>query len=182
MAESFDLDYDPETLSRLLLYLKSSGTDGNKALATALRKQIRNAGRIVQADVASAILSYPLHKRDTGMLSELAASLTVRINSSRSMRRTGAQIVNTGRLLPEQKKALVKAMNAAETFRHPVWHGGNHGNATMRVRPFHVRDRHPREWVEQKSARYFRKEVVRRHESTVVGLFADAINDTLGRL
>jgi hypothetical protein len=178
MPELVELDWTPEELSRLLAFLK----DSDKVLAKSLRKNVRNAAKIVQADVARAIMAYPAQKYHTGMREELAGSLAVRINSSTKSKRTGVQIVSNGRLLPQQKKALVKAMNAADTFRHPVWHGGNTANGHTKVKFLHRKDSSPKFWIEQKGMRYFRSEVVRQHESSVAEMIGDAISEILEEL
>lgn len=179
MAEELvALDWTPEELTRLLVFLKGS----DKALAKSLRTSVRNAAKIVQADIAEAIMAYPAARYNTGMRAELAASLAIRIASSANSTRTGVQIINNGRLLPKQKQALVKAMNEAAEFRHPIWHAKNKGNPSSKLRFLHKKDTSPREWVTQKSARYFRAEVVRRHESTVTDLIGEAINEVMEAL
>lgn len=175
MAEVVSLDWDPRELTALLAFLKGS----DKALAKTLRTGVRNAAKIVQADVAKAIMAYPAARYQTGMRSELAASLAIRIASSAKSTRVGVQLVNTGRLLPVKKQALVKAMNAATEFRHPIWHMKNKGNPASRLRFLHKKNTSPREWASQKSMRYFRAEVVRQHEATVVELIGEAVNEAM---
>jgi hypothetical protein len=119
----------------------------NPKLATAVRRRIRNAGKLVMRDVQEEIRSYPADKYSTGMRGELAESLAVRIMTSVGSKQ-GVRIVSTGSKLPGNKKVLARAMNAA-TVRHPVFGRGYMSQPGMRFFSAAVINRHKQEAIEQ---------------------------------
>ncbi|MET3635665.1 hypothetical protein [Curtobacterium oceanosedimentum] len=174
--EGIQLATNPQQITRILADLKAF----SPALSTGIRRQVREAGKLVAADVAADIRSYPSNGgRSTGMREQLAKSLAVRMYTSAGAKKQGVQIVSTGRALPELKRALVKAMNRAE-FRHPVW--GNRSvrqAATTSIRKRREEAGRPHRWVDQRGMRYFRAQVVRSHESAVTSLIEAALNQAL---
>lgn len=135
--EGVRIEVDPELLTAMLRELRAA----RPKLATGMRREVRNAAGLVRDVAVSEILAYPEAKYSTGMREKLAGSIAVRITSSPNARRQGVDVVSTGRLLPKNKQALVKAMNRKE-FRHPVYAGK--AGAGQRV------------FVTQAGARYFR--------------------------
>lgn len=135
--QGVSIEVDPELLTALLRELRAV----QPKLATGIRREVRNAAGLVRDVAVAEILSYPEGKYSTGMRQKLADSIVVRITSSPNSRRQGVDIVSTGRLLPQNKRALVKAMNR-RSFSHPVYAGAA-GSGSRR-------------FVEQAGARYFR--------------------------
>lgn len=127
-------------------------------LSTTVRRRIRNAGKIVLNDVADAIAAFPVSRYEVGMREQLAKSLAVRVTTTPGDPRQGVQIVSTGRLLPAQKKALVKAMNTV-SFHHPTF-GRSH-------------------WMEQRGMRYFGQRVVTKHEQAVLAEIRAALDEAV---
>jgi hypothetical protein len=113
-------------------------------LSTALRRRMRNAGKLVMGDVKADILSYP-GSVQTGMREELAASLAVRIQNTKH--KQAVKIVSTGAKLPAQKKVLARAMNAS-SIRHPVFGRGG--------------------WAQQPGMRFFSKSVIDKHKPQAI--------------
>lgn len=127
-SHDFEISLAPADLSRLLADIR--GFD--KALYTATRKRLRDAGEEAAQDVRRRLLSGH-YKRDTGLTRGLAKGTKVSVRAS--ARTAGVTITTTGAKLPVAKQAMVKAFNRP-TFRHPEW-----GH----------RDR----WVNQKGRPYF---------------------------
>lgn len=136
-SEGVSVEIDPELLTALLRELRAV----QPKLATGIRREVRNAGGLVRDVAAAEILAYPEAKYSTGMREKLADSIVIRITSSPKAKRQGVDVVSTGRLLPQNKRALVKAMNR-KTFKHPVYAGAA-GSGERKL-------------VEQAGARYFR--------------------------
>lgn len=134
-SEGVRIEVDPELLAALLRHAR----EVQPKLATGMRREVRTAAGLVRDVAVAEVLGYPAGKRTTGMREQLAGSIVVRIVSSATSRRQGVYVVSTGRLLPQEKKALVKAMNRRE-FRHEVF--GDHGGS--------------RRFATQQGARYFR--------------------------
>lgn len=105
-------------LRRLLADLK----EFEPKLATALRRTIRNAGKVAAEDSKRAVLSGPGSGR-TGLRAGIAAGIGVRVMTGRSTQ--GVRIVSTGSRLPANKKPMVKAYNQA-SFRHPLFGDTRH--------------------------------------------------------
>jgi hypothetical protein len=126
-------------LRRLLLEVK----EFDPRLSTALRRRLRNAGKLVMDDVKADIMSYP-GVVQTGMRGQLAASMAVRIQNTKH--RQGVKIVSTGAKLPAQKKVLARAMNA-ESIRHQVYGWG---------------------WVDQPGMRFFAASVINKHKPQAI--------------
>lgn len=157
--ETVELELDPNEFARVMREIK--GLD--KALATAIRKSIRNTAKLVITDVQAEIHSYPAKRYNTGMRDQLARSLAVRIGTAKGGTKQGVFIVSTGRLLPANKKALVKTMNRAQ-FRHPVFSGGRRGTGQGRT------------WADQSGMRYFRQSIVAGRESQLTAALRAAVD------
>lgn len=107
-------------------------------LQQALLGKMTEAADLAREDAAAVIRAYPAKKSSRGMREALANSLEVHVDQRSGGKVTRARVVSTGRLLPAQQQALVKAMQSLE-FRHPVFARGNR--------------RIP--WVAQRGMRYF---------------------------
>lgn len=141
-------------MTRVLNQLKKF----DPALSMTLRRRIRNAGRLVMADAQDAIRQFPVHRSDRGVREALAKSLAVRVNTTPASKSQGVIIVSTGRLLPEKKKALVKAFNKFE-LHHPVF---GHGK-----------------WVTQPGIRYFGQRIISKHEMQAVAEIRAALDEAV---
>jgi hypothetical protein len=152
--EFVELKLEPTEFARVMREVKTI----DKALATEIRKSIRDAAKLVIGDVQSEIRAYPA-RRQTGMREQLASSMAVRIGTAKGGTKQGVFIVSTGRLLPANKKALVKALNRAQ-FRHPVFPNKKQPGS--------------RAWVDQPGIRYFRQSIVAKRESHLTAVLTAA--------
>lgn len=156
--EAIQIRLDPERFSQVLRDIK--GFDAK--MSTGLRRQVRTAGKILLDAVAAEIRTYPAARYQTGMREQLAGSLAVRVNTTAGSSRQGVLIASTGRLLPANKKNLVKAMNKTN-IRHPVFAGKTSKSG--------------RQWVDQPGMRYFRQSIAAAHESEVIRLITEAVEE-----
>lgn len=173
--EAVHVEIDPNEFGKVLRDLKAF----DKTLSTSVRKQIRVAGKILQDAAAAEIRAYPAAKYDKGMREQLANSLAVRINNTAGSSRQGVSVVSTGRLLPANKRALVKAMNRKQ-FRHPVF-GGDSRKVSEKLTTSWKQlraDRHkPHNWVNQQGMRYFRQDIATAHEGEIRRLISLALDE-----
>ena len=157
------IEIDPEQLTALLRELKAV----QPKIATGMRREVRKAGAMVRDVAVEEVLAYPQAKYSTGMREKLAGSIAVRIVSSPNSRRQGVDIVSTGRLLPKNKRVLVKAMNR-KVFRHPVYEGRA---GTGQVK-----------FVEQAGARYFRPSTLASAKALMNARIRVVMDDALAAL
>jgi hypothetical protein len=159
---------DPATFGRVLRDLK--GFD--KSLSTQVRKQLRTAGKILLDAAAAEIRTYPAVKYQTGMREQLAKSLAVRINNTAGSSRQGISVVSTGRLLPANKRILVKAMNQA-VVHHTLYAQGKRGAGKSRA------GEQNRTHVDQPGMRYFRQSIATAHEAEIKRLIEAALDEAV---
>lgn len=110
-------------------------------LATSLRREIREAGKIAAKDVQKEVLKPPpervvrvgesRRRRSSGVRAGIARGVRVQIQTGRKSQ--GVRIVSTGSGLPSDRKPMTKAYNR-KAFRHQVF--GNGTWVPQRGRPY----------------------------------------------
>lgn len=85
-------------------------------LATALRRNIRNAAKAAADDAKAEVIKGGASK--TGLRAGIARGIRVSISTGK--RTNGVRITSTGAGLDASRKPMVKAYNTA-TFRHPTF-------------------------------------------------------------
>ena len=94
----------------------------DKALTTAVRKRIKNAGNIALDRVKEALAESPPSGGDSSVGSRAALSAATKVALSFAARSAGVKITTSGRGLPAGHAGFEKAYNKG-SFRHPVYGG-----------------------------------------------------------
>lgn len=128
-------------------------------LATALRRNLRTAGKIaVQAVQDEVQTGWPKGKQHTGLRAGIARGVGVDVSTGTSAKRIGVFVVASGKGLPANQKALVRKINR-DTFKHPVF-----GNKTS--------------WVVQRGHLYFDRPIAAKAPK-IQSLVEDAMDEAL---
>lgn len=132
------------------------------ALRTALRRRIRDAGKVAAADSKRTVLQPPLQvsrhrSRSRGLRSGIAAGITVKVLTGNTQ--LGVAIATSGKHLAADQRPLIRDYDKAGGWRHVVF-----GNREV--------------WVRQRGRPYFRS-VIPRHQPQVTTAVREAMADAV---
>jgi len=93
-------------------------------LRTNLRRDIRNAAKLIANEIKAAVLEEPRRPsshstKHTGLRQNIAAGIGVSILTGNT--KIGVSIISSGKNLPESARTLVRAYDRAGGWRHPVF-------------------------------------------------------------
>lgn len=126
------VEVDSTEWYRLVRDLKK--LDDGKALVTALRKRLRNAGTWAVDRIRKNLdMPSPDGGPDAGDMRALLAAAT-KVTISFSAKQAGAKVSTTEARIPQEHRGILRVYNKAN-FRHPVF-GDTDTWVTQRGRPF----------------------------------------------
>jgi hypothetical protein len=143
-----EIKLDPNDIRAFLAALKRL----EPKLATALRRNLRQAGDVAIGEMRSAIMELAA-TRDYGVRRAIAAGIKTQVMTSQ--RSNGVRISASGGSLGE-RRAMLKALNST-TFRHPLFGDRDH-------------------WYEQQGRPYFGA-VLKRHQSQMLDAIMKALEE-----